>query len=200
MAEQPTSKDLSSALGYMQAAHIALCEIRKPDDYVLKARDRLALATNILMPIVRAALEPPADYLRKREPIRRILFEELFVDARAQDYKDAAVRLWTEQYRLVARIKELEEAASAQPPPDDAADAARYRWLRAHGVSVLEEWLTGNELDEAIDAERSAPTKFADDPEVCPACGAKKDAAGEREHEAGCSWFEKKFRDSEEQP
>lgn len=59
---QAPSKDLSSALGYMQAAHIALCEIRKPDDYVLKARDRLALATNILMPIVRAALEPGLTY------------------------------------------------------------------------------------------------------------------------------------------
>jgi hypothetical protein len=136
----------------------------------------------------RPAHEPPPDYLQKREPIRRILFEELFVDSRAQDYKDAAVRLWTEQYQLVARVKELEahcedveqaamqaNARAAQPPGagrehDIESFIAGVRWCRMASVG-------GNHLNEALidkDAAyfadsggnircRSAPTKRSDD-------------------------------------
>lgn len=36
-------------------------------------------------------------------------------------------------------------------------------------------------------AEMNAPDSSA----ICPGCGATKEANGEREHEAGCEWFER---------
>jgi hypothetical protein len=86
---------------------------------------------------------------------------------------------WWPRKLLNAAYMYAAPPASKQPPSPDAVDAARYRFLRdKEGCKVLDEWLHGKHLDDAIDAELFGATSTKgegcdhDGYRKCRKCGA----------------------------